>query len=45
VRRLATSNGTWDIMREKKECETEEPMRRLATSKGTWDIMREKKES
>jgi hypothetical protein len=32
-------------MREKKESETEEPMRRLATSNGTWDMMREKKES
>jgi hypothetical protein len=38
-------NGTWDIMREKKESETEEPVRRLATSDGTWDIMREEKES
>jgi len=26
-------NGTWDIMREKKENETEEPVRRLATSR------------
>jgi len=26
-------NGTWDIMREKKESETEEPVRRLATSR------------
>jgi hypothetical protein len=33
VRRLATSDGTWDIMREEKESETEEPVRRLATSR------------
>jgi len=26
-------DGTWDIMREKKESETEEPVRRLATSR------------
>jgi len=38
-------NGTWDIMRAKKESETEEPVRSLGTSNGTWDIMREKKES
>jgi hypothetical protein len=38
-------NGTWDVMIEKKESETEEPVRRLGTSNGTWDIMREKKES
>jgi hypothetical protein len=30
-RKLATSNGTWDIMRE--ESETEEPVRRLGTSR------------
>ncbi len=45
MRRLATSNGTLDIMREKKESETEERVRRLATSNGTLDIMREEKES
>jgi hypothetical protein len=32
-------------MREKKESETEEPVRSLGTSNGTWDIMREKNES
>jgi len=26
-------NGTWGIIREKKESETEEPVRRLATSR------------
>jgi hypothetical protein len=26
-------NGTWDIMREKKESKTEEPVRRMATSR------------
>jgi hypothetical protein len=43
VRRLATSNVTWDTMREKKESETEEPVRRLATSNETWNIMRRNK--
>jgi hypothetical protein len=28
-------NGTWDIMREKTESETEEPVRSLETSDGT----------
>ncbi len=36
-------NGTWDIMRKKKESETEEPVRRLGTSNGTWNIMREER--
>jgi hypothetical protein len=36
-------NGTWNILREKKESETEEPVRRLATSNETWDIMREER--
>jgi hypothetical protein len=36
-------NRTWDIMREKKESETEEPVRRLGTSYGTWNIMREER--
>ncbi len=43
MRRLATSNRTFDIMREKKESETEEPVRRLATSNETWDSKRKKK--
>jgi hypothetical protein len=43
VRRLATSNGTLDIMREKKKGETEGSVRRLATSNGIWDIMREER--
>jgi len=38
-------NGTWDIMSEKKDSETEEPVRRLATSRETWDTLRQKKES
>jgi len=32
-------------MGEKKDSETEEPVRRLGTSHGTWDIMREKKDN
>jgi hypothetical protein len=32
-------------MREKKEGETEQPVRRLPTSDGTWVLMRQKKES
>jgi hypothetical protein len=36
-------NGTWDIMSEKNDSETEEPLRRLGTSNRTWDFMREKK--
>jgi hypothetical protein len=32
-------------MIEKKQSETEEPVRRLLTSNGTWDIMGEKKQS